>query len=64
MHVTYLLYFIQFNKDGLRRYFTKPPSFTRDLRHTSVNTTDSRDYSLNAPGKNHLKTTPIRLYTL
>ena len=44
---------------------TKPPSFTRDLRHTTVNTTDSRDYSLNTPGKkNHLNTRPVRLYTL
>ena len=30
---------------------TKSPSFTRDLRHSSVNTTESRDYSLNTPGK-------------
>ena len=33
---------------------------TRDLRRTSVNTTDSQ----NTPGKNHLKTRPIHLYTL
>ena len=52
---------LNFNKHHLRRYYTKPPSFTRDLRHTSVNTTDSQDYSLNTPGKN---TTPFRLYTL
>ena len=64
IHVTSLLHFIHFNKHGLHRYFTKPPSFTRHLRNTSVNTTDSRDYSLNSPGKNHLKTTLIRLYTL
>ena len=37
---------------------------TLDLCHTSVNTTDSRDKSLNTPGKNHLKTTPTHLYTL
>ena len=51
IHVTSLLHLIHFNKHDPRRYLTKPPSFTRDLRHTSVNTTDSRDYSLNTPGK-------------
>ena len=63
IHVFSLL---QFNKHDLRRYFTKPPSFSRNLCHTSVNSTDTRDYmySLNTPGKNHLKTTPILLYTL
>ena len=61
IHVTSLL---QFNKHDLCRHFTKPPSFSRDLRHTSVNTTDSRDNSLNTPGKNHLNTTPFLLYTL
>ena len=57
IHVTSLW---QFNKYDLCRYFTKPPSFSRDLRHTPVNTTDARNYSLNTLGKN----TPIRLYTL
>ena len=38
---------LHFNKQIL----TKPPSFTRDLRHTSLDTTESPDYSLNTLGK-------------
>ena len=40
---------LQFNKHDLCRHFTKPPSFSRNLCHTSVNTTDSQDTSLNTP---------------
>ena len=34
---------LQLNKHDVRRYFTKPPSFSHDLCHTSVNATDTRD---------------------
>ena len=42
---------LHFNKHDLLSILTKPPSFTCDPRHTSVNTTESRDNSLNTPGK-------------
>ena len=58
LHVTSML---QFNKHDLCRHFTKPPSFSRDLHHPSVNTTGLRDNSLNTPGKNHLATRAVHV---